>query len=181
MSRTDLQDHGDNKPKRKGRWDFNSKFVIGQPGNPMLMRWRILQTPLFGIYVHFIYREDLDPVPHDHPWSFWSFVVHGGYWERLYPDARTPTNRPQRHGMWTMHHFPLRSAHMITSVKRRTITVVFVGRKVRSWGFWDNGGHVNQRPVWVDYRDALRLRPAEGWAAKRPRTGEANDPVVQTS
>jgi hypothetical protein len=62
--------------------------VIGQPGNPMMERWRLLQTPWLGIYVHFIHREDLDPIPHDHPWQFRSFVLRGGYNEEFWPDAR---------------------------------------------------------------------------------------------
>jgi hypothetical protein len=140
------------------RWGFNELFVIGQPGNPMLERWRLIQTPWFGVYVHFIYREDLDPVPHDHPWSFWSLVLRGGYREELHADPRTRYSRDVWRDAWTLHHFPLRSAHRITYVLRGTVTLVLVGRKQRAWGFYDDGR-------WVDYRDALSLRPTEGVAS----------------
>lgn len=160
------------QPRRRARWDLNSRFVIGQPGNPMMERWRLLQTPRFGVYVHFIHREDLDPVPHDHPWQFWSLVLRGGYTEYLYPDARVSgDNVLHGYGRWSFHRFPQRSAHRIVSVQRKTITLVVVGRKTRTWGFWHDG-------TFTDYRDALGLRPQEGDARKRPRDGAANDPPV---
>lgn len=154
-----MKDHGDNKPAqgRFGRWTFNTRFLVGAPGNPMMERWRLIQTPLFGIYVHFIYREDLDPVPHDHPWRFWSWVLRGGYVEWVRDDVRVLyEDRWESHARWSFHGFPLRSAHRITRVEPNTVTLVFVGRKLRTWGFYEDDGH------FVDYRDALHLRTTEG-------------------
>jgi len=159
------------QPGKRRRWALNERFVIGQPGNPMMERWRLLQTPWLGIYVHLIYREDLDPIPHDHPWRFLSFVLRGGYSEDFYPDARVSEGRAQSFGRWSFHSFPPAAAHRITSVRPGTVTLVLVGRKVRTWGFWQFGR-------WIDYRDALGLRPQEGDPRKRPRNGEANDPPV---
>lgn len=143
------------------RWGINQRFVIGQPGNPMMERWRLLQTPWFGIYVHFIHREDLDPVPHDHPWSFRSLVLVGGYTEELHERPGSRDCRLVPHHRWSFHRFPLHHAHRIVGVAPRTVTLCIVGPKVRVWGFYDSN-------VWVDYRDALSLRPTEGVAAKRP-------------
>src|SRR4051794_6827094 len=80
--------HPPSQPGKRTRWTINERFVIGKPGNPMMERWRLIQTPLLGVYVHFIYREDLDPTPHDHPWAFVSLVLRGEYQERVWPDAR---------------------------------------------------------------------------------------------
>lgn len=141
------------------RWTLNSRFLIGKPGNPMMQRWRLIQTPLFGIYVHFIYREDLDPVPHDHPWRFWSLVLRGGYDEEYHPDARQiGHSRQQSHARWSRHGFPLGAAHRITAVQPQTVTLVFVGRKLRTWGFYD----WRRGNAFVDWRDALGIRPTEG-------------------
>jgi len=155
-----IQDHrAVGKPEARRRWAFNSRFLIGKPGNPMMERWRLIQTPLFGIYVHFIYREDLDPVPHDHPWRFWSLVLRGGYTELLRPDARlADSDRPSAHLRGSVHHFPLSSAHRITAVQPGTVTLVLVGRKVRTWGFYDQ----SRGNAFVDWRDALGIRPTEG-------------------
>lgn len=155
----------------RSRWDFgwrkSSHFVIGKPGDPMLHRWRLLQTPWFGIYVHFIYREDLDPVPvpHDHPWPFWSLVLRGGYQEELHERPGSGESRNVVRHRWSVHHFPLHHAHRIVAVSpERTTTLCVVGRKQRVWGFYDGN-------VWVDYRDALRLRPTEGIAEKHEAVG----------
>lgn len=142
------------------RWGINERFVIGKPGDPMLERWRLLQTPRFGIYVHFIFREDLDPVPHDHPWAFWSLVLRGGYVEALYERPGSGVCRLVTRRCRRAHRFPLHHAHRIVGVAPGTVTLVLVGRKQRVWGFYDGA-------VWVDYRDALRLRPTEGRAEKR--------------
>jgi hypothetical protein len=141
------------------RWSFNTRFVVGRQDNPMLERWRLVQTPWFGVYVHFIFREDLDPVPHDHPWRFRSIILRGGYVEEFHerPGHTAPEFREHRAGR--SHAFPLHNAHRITQVVPGTVTLIFVGPKVRSWGFYENGSQ------WVDYRDASGQRPTEGVSA----------------
>jgi hypothetical protein len=59
-----------------------------------LVRLRIVQTPWFGIYLHDIHEDDGDRDPHNHPWSFLSFVLRGYYTERVYPD---PLGAPGLH------------------------------------------------------------------------------------
>jgi hypothetical protein len=61
------------------RWSLFSRFDIADVGRPgiYLTRWRLLQTPWFGIYVHCIRRPDGDRHLHDHPWSFLSLVDTG--------------------------------------------------------------------------------------------------------
>jgi hypothetical protein len=171
-----LNDHrAQGKPQTNRRWAFNSRFLIGKPGNPMMERWRLIQTPLFGVYIHFIFREDLDPVPHDHPWRFWSFVLRGGYAEEYHPDVRN-TRAPSEHRAFgpmawrRCHLFPLGAAHRITSVDPGTVTLVVVGRKVRTWGFYEYGR-------FVDWRDALGIRPTEGSRStgKYPKAATAGE------
>lgn len=162
MTLTDHRSPGKPRGSRHGRWTVNSRFLIGKPGNPMMERWRLIQTPLFGVYVHRIYREDLDPVPHDHPWRFWSVILRGGYTEEYHADTRIigwGVGRKRvyrRHNRGHAHGFPLQAAHRIVGVSPGTVTLVFVGRKVRSWGFYDSTGR------FTDWRDALGLRPTEG-------------------
>lgn len=150
--------------EQRARWDFGwrktSHFVIGKPGDPMMHRWRLIQTPWFGVYVHFIFREDLDPVPHDHPWAFWSLVLRGGYVEELHERPGSGESRDVGRSHGRAHRFPLHHAHRIIRVAPHTTTLCIVGRKQRVWGFYDGN-------VWVDYRDALSLRPTEGVAEKR--------------
>lgn len=138
-------------------------FLIGQPGNPMLRRLRLIQTPHFGVYLHFIYREDLDPIPHDHPWTFWRMVLWGGYSENHWSDPRyDQTMAHRRIARWRVSRFPTTEAHWITAVEPGTVSLVVVGPRRRVWGFWEAQELATHRRLWVDYRDALSLRPTEG-------------------
>jgi hypothetical protein len=152
----------------KGRWGFWKTFIIGKQGNPMMKRLRVIQTPWFGVYLHFIYREDLDPVPHDHPWNFYRIVLRGGYVELYFEDPATGRGELTSPGRRRWSYVPITHAHRITNVAPKTVSLVVVGPKVRTWGFWSPevlgpdlviaGG----KRQWIDYRDALGLRPTEG-------------------
>jgi len=147
--------------ERRPRWGILQTFVIGKQDNPMMKRLRLVQTPLFGVYVHFIYREDLDPVPHDHPWTFWRCVLRGGYMENYLDDPGRGQYRLRVQRQWRVGRFPTDHAHRIVVVKPGTVSLVIVGRKRRVWGFWGSVEGIMPR-TWVDYRDALGLRPTEG-------------------
>lgn len=152
------------KFESKGRWAVNKRFVIGTQDNPMMVRWRLIQTPWFGIYVHFIHREDLDPVPHDHPWVFWRMVLRGGYVENYFENPRHSFGYPQVIMPFRPLRFPTTHAHRIVMVKPGTISLVVVGRKQRVWGFWGPEQICDMVPnrKWVAYHDAFGLRPTEG-------------------
>lgn len=125
------------------RWKFMSTFVIGKQESPMIKRVRLIQTPWFGIYVHFIYREDLDRDLHDHPWGFWRMVLKGAYHEAYNIEPSNPWSAvPQMHLPFRPNFFPVEHSHRITMVQPGTVTLVLVGRKKRTWGFWVpiNGG-----------------------------------------
>ncbi len=135
------------------RWAFMSRKVIGSPDNPMMIRWRLIQTPLFGFYLHLIHREDLDRLPHDHPWAFCSWVIRGSYDEEYFADSRWiriggPVRRQTRR-RWSLRRFPSLAAHRITAVHGKVTTLVLVGRRYRTWGFYDGAGRFID---WRDYR-----------------------------
>lgn len=116
------------------RWAFMKRYIIPcWGGNDYLERLRIVQTPWGGLYIHHIIAEDSD-VPHDHPWNFLSFVLKGGYEESLGRDASTATHRTRK--LWTLAHRRSTDAHYISSVKPGTYTLLLVGRRTRTWGFW---------------------------------------------
>lgn len=78
---------------RSPNWAFMQRFEIpnyDSEGN-YLTRWRVVQTPWFGIYVHRFDGPDPRPTLHDHPWNFQSLVLVGGYVEATeYSDVRQP-------------------------------------------------------------------------------------------
>lgn len=143
------------------RWGVLQTFLIGRHDNPMMKRLRLVQTPWFGVYVHLIYREDMDPVPHDHPWTFWRCVLRGGYLEHYLTDPGRGRVALRAQRRWRIGRFPTSHAHRIVLVKPGTVSLVVVGRKRRAWGFWGPSEDASPR-TWTDYRDALGLRPTEG-------------------
>lgn len=129
-SKDDILKAGKRKP-----WAFMSKFTIQHAdGDPMLVRWRVIQTPWGGFYVHKWLRGDSDPYVHDHPWSFFSIILKGGYTEvrrnnktyRLYAHHVTRFN--------VMHRY---DAHFVETLDRvPTWTLMLVGPRKRTWGFY---------------------------------------------
>lgn len=137
------------KGEAGARWAFMRRFTIYKNDAIYLDRLRIVQTPWFGVYLHRIEQPDLDRDPHDHPWTFGSLVLRGGYVERYHPfphvarDLRVSVRTWAR---WTWHTMGTAAAHRILTVQPKTVTLVLVGRRVREWGFHTEGGFVPWRP-----------------------------------
>lgn len=143
------------------RWAFMRRFTIYKNDAIYLDRLRIVQTPWFGVYLHRIEQPDLDRDPHDHPWSFASCVLRGGYTEQFHPaplvhrDLHVSTRRWSR---WSWHRMDVTAAHRIRAVDPRTVTLVLVGRRRRDWGFHTEAG-------FVGWRDYLRDQAASATTA----------------
>jgi hypothetical protein len=133
--------------KTSSDWSFMSWIDIPSkvnPGHVYLRRLRVLGTPLFSIYVHFIFEKDPDLHPHDHPWRFWSFILRGGYDEEVHTRINMlDWNKEMKTWRrWTLHRFELSWAHKITYIQRGTISLIFTGRRVHKWGFYTTSGFV---------------------------------------
>lgn len=139
--------------------------------------WRPLRWLPFTIRLHHIATPDFDTDLHDHPGSFVSYVVTGGYrerrprgiepdWERAFKPFHTSlTLRPglvidppiveyQREIGRERWRVPgsliFRRAtdrHRIVDVVRNTWTIFIMFRKVQWWGFYTMRGKVH----WRDY------------------------------
>lgn len=148
---------------RSARWAFMERFEVPDYDHPernYLTRWRLIQTPWFGIYLHRFDGPDPRPTLHDHPWPFRSLVLRGGYVEadtyskspgRLPVNADCITDIPLEslrwHGAWTtlrarsVNRKNATDTHTIVSLLRvPTWTLMFVGRRVREWGYVDRDG-----------------------------------------
>lgn len=141
---------------RRMKWnDFGQRWSVWRtmeimdrthPDQVYLKRLRIIQTPLFGLYVHWIYLPDNDRDCHDHPWNFWSFVARGAYAEYVRTDPlEWPKQSHNVHQRFSLHRMTVEKAHKITYVEPGTITVLLIGRRTRDWGFWTDKGWVHWR------------------------------------
>jgi hypothetical protein len=100
----------------------------------------------FNITLHKVLLSD-EPTLHDHPWSYATLILKGGYWEN------TPEGR-----FWRgPGHFRYRKAsdlHYLELAKDADgneipcWSLFFMGRKAGAWGFIKNG-------IWVHNKDYL--------------------------
>jgi hypothetical protein len=122
------------------RWHLPYRVIEDacDPGaGPMLVRYFVLRTHWLGIYLHHFLRSDNDLHFHDHPWSFLTLLLSGGYREH------TPA------GTFWRRRFSIlfRTAewrHWV-EVEKPVWTLVMRFPRRREWGFHTEEG-------WIDWR-----------------------------
>lgn len=98
----------------------------------------------FGISarIHEILRSDSGRAPHDHPWSYLTIVLKGGYWESRY-DTSGALVSEKWHGPGSILWRPANSWHRLTLPEESVTTTLFVTGAYRNgWGFNVNGEKV---------------------------------------
>lgn len=99
----------------------------------------------FNIYLHHIWRSDIERDLHDHPWSFISLILTGRYEEVTPADCR----------VFSAGSILLRPAewqHRLV-LSRPMWTLVFSFKKRRSWGFHTDLGWVHHSAYGYDSGD----------------------------
>lgn len=118
------------------RWAFMERFEVpdlDHPERTYLSRLRIVQTPWCALYLHRLDTPDSRPVLHDHPWSFLSIILRGGYDEQRLDTQTRATVRRERRRVNVMRRD---DAHYIERLYRvPTWTLLFVGARRRTWGY----------------------------------------------
>ena len=107
---------------------FHYFDITDNKGSVYIRRYKLARTRFFNIYLHHIRRSDADRCLHDHPWNFVTFILTGGYREILPNGVR-----------WRAPgEFFYRSANFShrVEVDRPAWSLVFVGPRIRAWGFW---------------------------------------------
>lgn len=107
--------------------------------NPVyLIRYSLFTCPWFAIKLHKIMLSD-DDCMHDHPWSFISIILRGGYVEH------TPAAK-RLYGAGSILYRPAPSVHKL-EIFQPAITLVITFRRKREWGFYTFNGWT----VWHRY------------------------------
>ena len=128
-----------------GDWRKPCKIIYGCESRgdgdvPYLSRYTLFSTPFGNLYLHVFHRSDHD-VMHDHPWAYISLILSGGYFEET-PDAANPDGTRLRLKTPGMALFR-RARHIHRVVLHpgiEPVTLVWVGRRCREWGFWTPEG-----------------------------------------
>lgn len=119
------------------RWAFMERFEVpdlDEPERLYLSRLRLIQTPWFGVYLHRFDGPDSRDTLHDHPWSFVSFILRGGYEERR--EYGGPLHRVTR-----INVKRATDLHYIDHLLRTpTWSLMLVGPRRRTWGYRDRDG-----------------------------------------
>lgn len=114
-----------------------------------ITRLHLIKTPLFAICLHWINKPDPEPYLHDHPVSFLSLILTGGYHEQRKINGKLSI---KERNWFNLVKADKNDQHSIISVKPNTVTLAFMGPKVREWGF-----HAGSVWIWwKDYYKELR-------------------------
>lgn len=139
--------------RRWAVWHHQFDLVRAVDGVRYLRRHWIVKTPFGGIILHRMDGPDARDTLHDHPFSFVSLVLRGGYIEnRLRP--RSMTVYPHVVTRWNVMR--KHDAHTIVELlDEPTWTLLFVGRHVRTWGFLEDEAYL---PYAAEGTPTLRWR-----------------------
>jgi hypothetical protein len=121
---------------------FKKEIIRRDDGTPYLIRWFIIYRSWFGqIMLHKILLTDND-CPHDHPWSFTSIMLKGTYIEHEHRGFTSFWHlvRSRKITAPAIMFRPASWAHTLEIPGKPVWTLVFTGRKSRSWGFWTKKG-----------------------------------------
>jgi hypothetical protein len=124
--------------------------IIGPANNPYLFRWYVIpKNPWLKVYVHKFMRSDDERALHDHPWSFVSVILRGGYVE-VSETADYKTTMLCRTSLFDLRspfwrrciaYRPAIYRHQVklpieSGVEQSCWTLIITGPHVRTWGFW---------------------------------------------
>lgn len=120
----------------RNRWSL-PKIVHTSSG---IDRYVLFQTPWLSVEFHKINEPDEGFLVHQHPWTFFSFRVRGGYTEELYINASDTTSYEVKRGWLRAHTMWWTSAHRIKELHGTPITLFITGPPhLRGIRFWTKG------------------------------------------
>ncbi len=111
---------------------------------PYMTRYTLIETKLFQVCLHIFHRSDFD-VHHDHPWNFSTFILWRGYNEEIFKDGEFTTKRAR-----PLSFLRRKAEHchrVILINEKPAVTLVFMGKRYRVWGFFSSNGWTN----WIKY------------------------------
>lgn len=120
---------------------------------PYLIRYTIFKCKYFSVKIHKALMSDPAEL-HDHPWSYVSIILWGGYWETTPTSCGTVEHGNRQIGVTCYKKKWYRPGsvlirkgdkpHKLVIPKGKfSISLIFVGRRYREWGYLDH----NSKPV----------------------------------
>lgn len=144
----------------------------GDATSPYLTRYTLLNLGCWQLCLHIFHRSDWTDDLHDHPWDFLSLILWGGYIEetpagkkRYRPGALLwrPAEHVHRVQLYPWkkasplekkyEHTRLHELHYVP--RRRAITLVWMGKRRRVWGFWEKAA-VGTKRTYIAFTDYFK-------------------------
>ncbi len=134
------------------RWtDVDSEYIT---------RLHLFKTPWCALCLHWINKPDAEPWLHDHPVSFLSVILRGGYAElRKYGDGK-PFHKVNR--WFNFVRASHNDRHRIIFARKNTLTLCFMGPKRREWGFHMPEGWIHWKGYYTRMHAGEDMRREEG-------------------
>jgi hypothetical protein len=119
---------------------------------PLMVRYFLIRTPVFAVYIHNFLRSDNDRHFHDHPWAFATFLLTSGYAEHVPLIDGEPMGGEciEWRRRFSLLFRPAEWKHWV-EVPKPLWTLIFRLRRRREWGFWTEKGWVNWRTYGLDW------------------------------
>ena len=136
------------RSRQPPQWPWPTRRVIWScrsARGPLLTRYYLILTRRGAVYLHHLHASDEDRALHDHPWSFVTWLIGGGYYEH------TPAGRCWRRRFSVLWR-PAEYRHRLV-LTRPTWTLVVRFRRRRAWGFWLPSGWLHSKAygeTWCD-------------------------------
>lgn len=107
----------------------------------------------FNIFLHRFLKSDPDDV-HDHPWSYATLILRGGYWEWI-PQFTDTGEKITEIATWRAPgHFRISNAKSYHRIELdpsvECWTLFMPGRQQRDWGF------LNKKNQWIQHEEYLQ-------------------------
>ena len=106
----------------------------------------------FNVTLHKIVRSD-DPIMHDHPWSYMTIILKGGYWEHtpvFNNDGKMIAEFQKWRGPGSIILRKANDYHWLELAEGGTATTLFfMGPQQRDWGFLKNN-------KWIQHENYLQ-------------------------
>lgn len=144
--------------------------ITGSDSTVYMKRWILVGCPWFSIRVHKFLRSDND-VLHDHPWSFLTVILKGGYHEERYVHDLDPGQAICHCGEYCNQHTQLDNHAPVTNPE---ITDEWYGPGIVRFVRAEVRHRVRLRNRWIRWEGGARLAPAPCWTlvftgpARRP-------------
>lgn len=128
---------------------FDRRDVGDGRGNVFFWRYRVFKSKWLSVFLHEFIRGDGERCLHDHPWSFVTIILRGGYWETV-AKPEVDCFDSESFIYWRepgrVLYRPAEFSHRIDIEPPGGFnddepwSLVFVGPKVRDWGFYTLNG-----------------------------------------